>query len=158
VSDERANDISDLLGPEPPGVVEGLTPEERVDEFFRLLGQGVRVRAAAAAVALPFSNLYKKRREDEAFAKRWTDATRIRVDHLVAEAERRAMHGSDKLLIFLLQSYDPAKFRHQQSIDLTNSDGSLRADPADGEAAARAEVLLMTARMRKAAREVQDLL
>lgn len=157
MSEERES-IDDLLGPEPPGVVEGLTREEREDEFFRLLGQGIPVRKAAAAVAMNWSHLYRKRREDEAFAKRWTDATRIRVDHLVAEAERRAMRGSDKLLIFLLQSYDPAKFRHKESLDLTNSDGSLRADPEDGEAAARAETLLAMARMRKAAREVQDLL
>jgi hypothetical protein len=156
--DATVNDISDLIGPEPPGVVEGMTREEREDEFFRLLGRGCDAREAAAAVAIHPTTLYRKRRADPAFAKRWDDAKRIRVDHLIAEAERRAMRGSDKLLIFLLQSYDPARFRHQQSIDLTNSDGSLRAQPEDSDAAARAEALLVTARMRKAAREVADLL
>lgn len=154
----NAEDFSDLLGPEPPGVLEGLTQDEREDEFFRLLKAGCRVREAAAAVALNYSNLYRKRRNDEAFAKRWEDATRIRVENLVAEAERRAMRGSDKLLIFLLQSFDPARFRHQQSIDVTNSDGSLRADPENTDTAARMETLLLTARLRKAAREAQDLL
>lgn len=148
--------IDDLLGTEPPGVMAGLTREEREDEFFRLLGQGCTVRDAAASVAIIWTTLYRKRNADAAFAKRWEDATRIRVEHLITEAERRAMKGSDKLLMFLLQSYDPARFRHQQSIDLTNSDGSLR--PEDGDAAARAETLLLTARMRKAARELQDLL
>jgi hypothetical protein len=153
-----AEAVDDLIGPEPPGVVAGLTREEREDEFFRLLRHGCTVRQAAAAVALNWSHLYAKRRGDEAFAKRWEDATRLRVEHLIAEAERRAMRGSDKLMMFLLQSYDPARFRHQQSIDLTNSDGSLRTQPEDNDAAARAEALLVTARMRKAAREVADLL
>jgi hypothetical protein len=31
---------TDLIGPEPPGVLEGLTREEREDEFFRLLKLG----------------------------------------------------------------------------------------------------------------------
>jgi hypothetical protein len=30
--------VEDLIGPEPPGVVEGLTREERDEEFLRLLG------------------------------------------------------------------------------------------------------------------------
>jgi hypothetical protein len=152
------HDVEDLIGPEPPGVVAGLTREEREDEFLRLMGQGCTVRAAAAAVALNFAMMYRKRNEDPAFAKRWDDAKRIRVDHLIAEAERRAVRGSDKLLIFLLQSYDPARFRHQSSLDLTNSDGSLRTDPEDGDAATRTAALLAMARARKAAKAVADLL
>jgi hypothetical protein len=154
---DAASDVEDLIGAEPPGVIEGLTYEEREDEFFRLLGQGFTVRLAAAAIAINFATLYRKRRENEAFAKRWENATRIRVDHLVAEAERRAMKGSDKLLMFLLQSYDPTRFRHQSSLDLTNSDGSLRAD-GDEDAASRTAALLAMARARKAAKAIADLL
>lgn len=99
--------------PEPPGVVAGMTREEREDEFFRLLAAGCRVRQAAAACALDWSHLYRKRREDAAFAKRWEDATRVKVEHLIAEAERRAMHGSDRLLMFLLSSYQPERFKQR---------------------------------------------
>jgi hypothetical protein len=155
---EDLNDVSDLLGAEPPGTIVGLTYEEREDEFIRLLRQGCTVRQAAAAVAINFSTLYRKRAADAAFHKRWEDAQRIRVDHLVAEAERRAIRGSDKLLIFLLQSYDPARFRHQSSLDLTNSDGSLRAEAEDNDAAARSASLFALARARKAAKEIADLL
>lgn len=150
--------IDDLVGTEAPGVLMGLTREEREDEFFRLLQAGCSVRQAAAAVAIPFSQLYQQRRGDEAFAKRWDNAKRVKVEHLVAEAERRAMRGSDKLLIFLLQSADPARFRHNASIDVTNSDGSLRADPADMDAASRTAMLLATARARRSSQEVADLL
>lgn len=106
-----------MTHPEPPGVVDGMTHDERVEEFLRLLGQGCRVRDAAAAVAIHYSTLYRKREADPVFAKRWEDAQRVSVKHLIAEAERRAMSGSDKLLIFLLQSYDPDKFKQRQAIE-----------------------------------------
>jgi hypothetical protein len=103
--------------PEPPGVVSGLTHEERIDEFLRLLSQGCRVRDAASSVSLAFSGLYNRRRTDPAFAKRWEDATRVKVEHLVAEAERRAMAGSDKILMFLLSSYAPEKFKQRTALE-----------------------------------------
>lgn len=102
---------------EPPGVADGLTHEERVDEFLRLLSQGCTVRQAAAAVAINYSTFYRMRKADPAFAKRWEDATRVSVDHLVREAERRAMSGSDKLLVFLLSSYDPARFKNRSTVE-----------------------------------------
>jgi hypothetical protein len=151
--------IDDLLGDdtEPPGVVAGMTHDERVDEFFRLLKAGCTVRQAASAVAVAFTVLYRRRKADAAFAKRWEDAQRISVGHLTAEAERRAMRGSDKLLIFLLQSYDPARFRHQSTLDVTNSDGSL-TPIEDGDRASRAAALLAMAAARKSSQAVADLL
>jgi hypothetical protein len=47
--------VDDLVGdadPEPPGVVDGLSYEEREDEFLRLLGMGCTVRESARAVAV----------------------------------------------------------------------------------------------------------
>lgn len=148
--------IDDLIGPEPPGVIEGLTYEEREDEFFRLMGQGFTVRLAASAVALNFASLYRKRRENPAFAKRWEDSTRVRVDHLIAEAERRALKGSDKLLMFLLTNYAPEKFKSRSAMEITNPDGSLAA--TDQERAAKAVALFETARVRLASKAVEDLL
>lgn len=102
---------------EPPGVVEGMTREERVEEFLRLLAMGCRVRDAAASVAIHYSTLYRWRDTDPAFAKRWEDATRIKVDHLIKEAERRAMSGSDRLLMFMLQAYEPDKFKQRSAVE-----------------------------------------
>lgn len=149
--------VDDLIGAlEPPGVLDGLTREEREDEFLRLLGMGCTVREAARAVALSFAVMYRKRREDAAFAKRWDDAQRVKVNHLVAEAERRAMKGSDKLLMFLLTNYAPDKFKRSSSLEITNPDGSLAG--TDMERAARVQTLMATARARKAAMAVEDLL
>jgi hypothetical protein len=142
---------------EPPGVVEGLTASEREDEFFRLLSAGCTVREAARAVAINFSTFYRKRERDPVFAKRWEDATRVKVEHLITEAERRAMRGSDKLLMFLLQSFKPETFGVRQRMELTNPDGSLAPQSPD-ERAARIEAILATARARKMAKSVDDLL
>lgn len=102
--------------PEPPGVVAGFTFEERVDEFIRLLSEGNRVRQAAAAVAISYATFYRRRREDPEFAKRWEDALRVPVAKLEAEGLRRAMAGSDKLLIFMLSNMDPERFSNRQEI------------------------------------------
>lgn len=50
-------------------------------------------------------------RQDPEFRQRVKDARQVTVDRLRAEAERRAMCGSDRLLEFLLCNYDPEKFR-----------------------------------------------
>lgn len=102
---------------EPLGLNDGLTREEREDEFLRLLSQGCLVKEAAAAVAIPWRTLYHKRSHDPAFAARWEDAKRVKVDHLIAEAERRAMRGSDRLLMFLLSSYRPEQFKQRATLE-----------------------------------------
>lgn len=151
-----SENVDDLIGPEPPGVLEGLTREEREDEFFRLLGDGHKVREAASAVAIPFGTLYRKRRDDPAFAKRWEDALRIPVPKLEAEGLRRALRGSDKLLMFFLTNMAPERFKRHAALEITNPDGSLAA--TDQERAAKAMALFATARARIAAKEVADLL
>ena len=102
--------------PEPPGVSAGLTHEERIDEFFRMLSEGVKVRAAAAAVAVSWSLLYRYRREQPEFAKRWEDAKRITVQRLEDEAYRRALDGSDKLMELMLKAHAPEKYRERSEV------------------------------------------
>lgn len=105
----------DLVGEAEPA--EPLSREERIEEFLRLLSKGCTVRNAAAGVKVPWGTLYAMRRRDPEFAKRWDDAQKIRVDGLIAEAERRAMNGSDKLLMFLLTNYAPDKFKNLKQVD-----------------------------------------
>lgn len=142
--------------PEPPGVADGMTADERKDEFLRLLSQGCTVRDAAASVALHYSALYRQRQSDAAFAKRWEDAQRVSVGRLVQEAERRAMSGSDKLLMFLLTNYAPDKFKKQSTLEVTNPDGSLTMSPEDR--AQRTLAILEKARQAKAAKDIGDLI
>lgn len=142
--------------PEPPGVVAGLTREEREEEFLRLLSEGVRVRNAANAVAILPPTLYRKRRQDPVFAQRWEDAQRIKVGHLIQEAERRAMSGSDKLLMFLLTNYAPDKFKKASTLEISNPDGSLNMSTEQRASAING--ILEKARAAKAAKAVDDLL
>ena len=56
-------------------------------------------------------------RADPAFMKRYEAARRASVAKLKREAERRAMAGSDRLLIFLLCAYAPDEFQERQVLD-----------------------------------------
>lgn len=142
--------------PEPPGLTDGLTYEEREEEFLRLLGQGCTVRHAAAAVAISYAWLYRKRRENPSFARQWEDAQRVKVGHLIQEAERRAMKGSDKLLMFLLTNYAPEKFKKASTLEISNPDGSLNMS-TEQRASAIAGIM-EKARAAKAAKQVDDLI
>jgi hypothetical protein len=153
----------DLIGDpadaiEPPGVVEGLTKAERIEEFLRLLGEGLTVRKASAAVRMNFVTLYRKRKEDPVFAKRWEDAQRISIPRLETEAFRRAMLGSDKLLMFVLERRAPHLYGAKQAIDVTSSDGSMSpVQQTDEERIAKVEALLAVAKARKQS-SVEDLI
>lgn len=150
---EGSEDPQDL---EPPGVLQAMTYEEREEEFLRLIGSGIPIRAASANVAISYSSLYRKRQNDPAFAKRWEEACRVNVPRLEAEGLRRAMAGSDKLLMFMLERLAPEKFGRKERLELTNPDGSLAPSPEDR--AARVEALMALAQARKAAKVVDDLL
>ena len=49
--------------------------------------------------------------------KRYEAARKASVTRLKREAERRAMAGSDRLLIFLLCAYAPQEFQERQVVD-----------------------------------------
>ena len=154
--------VEDLIGDEPivepPGAVEGLTKAERAEEFLRLLGEGLTVRKAAAASYLNYVTLYRRRKEDPAFAKRWEDAQRISIPRLETEAFRRAMLGSDKLLMFVLERRAPHLYGARQALELTSPDGSMSpVPPSDGERIAKVEALLAVAKARKAS-TIDDLI
>ena len=53
------------------------------------------------------STAYLWRREDPEFAAKWDDAVADGIDLLEDEARRRALEGSDKLLMFLLERRRP---------------------------------------------------
>jgi hypothetical protein len=158
-SDADADDLIDAEDAvEPPGVIEGLTKAERVEEFLRLLGEGLTVRKAAAASRTNYVTLYRRRKEDPAFAKRWEDAQRISIPRLETEAFRRAMLGSDKLLMFILERRAQHLYGAKQSLDVTSSDGSMSPAPASNEERiAKVEALLAVAKARKQS-SVDDLI
>lgn len=84
------------------------------------------------------------RRDDPAFDKRYAQVRRANADVLAAEGERRAMRGSDALLMFLLKAYDKEKFGSGDAAPSTTPS----VPPA--QAAARLSSLLALAAARKA--------
>ena len=111
------------------------------ERFLRALAQKGTVTAAAKAAAISRQHVYKWRESDPVFAKAWDEALDEAVDHMEAEARRRAVDGvlkpvyqggqrvgtireySDTLLIFLLKGAKPEKYRERSSHELTGKDG-----------------------------------
>jgi hypothetical protein len=61
---------------------------------------------------------YAWRGDDPAFAAEWLDAAEAGIDLLEDEARRRAMGGSDLLLIFLLRNRRPDIYRPPKALQL----------------------------------------
>jgi hypothetical protein len=83
--------------------------EQRKKDFLATLASGATVKASAEAAGAPSSTIYLWRDSDPEFAAAWRHAyERDGRDALVEEARRRALAGSDILLIFLLKQRDPS--------------------------------------------------
>ena len=85
--------------------------DARHEEFLRNVAQAMSPTAAARAAGCQLSLLYKRRREDEEFAAKWAEAYESGTHELEDAATQRAMTDSDTLMIFMLKSRDPAKYR-----------------------------------------------
>jgi len=93
---------------------------EKQELFLSLIAEdGLRDGDAAAAVGVSRWSPPRWRKTNPEFAERYKAARQVRIDHLVKEAERRAINGSDRLLEFLLCNYDPARFSNRQKIEHT---------------------------------------
>jgi hypothetical protein len=93
------------------------------------------------------TTFWRWRKTDPEFAVRIADARTVgrkeRVRQLKSEAERRALRGSDKLLMFLLCNYAPDEFSNTQRLEHTDKTGMvqeiLAARRRAGQAPAAAE-------------------
>jgi hypothetical protein len=76
---------------------------------------------------------YKRARRSAAFAADWAQARDDAIDQLEGEARRRALAGSDQLLMFLLRAHRPERYRETVRIDLAREAsaiaGLLGVDP-----------------------------
>lgn len=79
--------------------------------FLEVFRSTCNVRLSADAAGIDRDTAYRRRGRDPVFAKRWAQAEQDAVDVLEAEARRRALSMSDTLLIFLLKSHRPEKYR-----------------------------------------------
>ena len=103
------DDLPESL-PVPPGELETMTPDERIEEFLRQLAMGHELNTAAHNVGIHRSTIWRRRKADPAFDKQVTEAMKVVVPQLEARAHQLAMRGNAKLLMFLLAARDPATY------------------------------------------------
>lgn len=90
--------------------------------FLKALSEEPNVSRACKEARVPRSTAYHAREEDAKFRQAWDEAIDDGVDVLEQEARRRALTGSDTLMIFLLKAYRRERFGDKATIDLNVSD------------------------------------
>jgi hypothetical protein len=93
------------------------TPKRR-HTFLAALASGLSVTTSCQLSRLGRTAAYAWRDDDPAFAAEWLDAAEAGIDLLEDEARRRAMGGSDLLLIFLLRNRRPDVYRPSKTSQL----------------------------------------
>jgi len=130
------------------------TPEKAFDAFLVALAKGATIAEACKTAGIGRRTVYDQRQRDEAFALRWADAIEEGTEALESEAQRRAMEGSDTLMIFLLKARRPEVYRERMTVDQRVSIqpptaaelerwSSVAGDPAKTEIVERAVRLLI---------------
>ncbi len=118
--------------------------EDTVDwtpAFLKAIRDGLHVRDACKQVDIDGSLPYQKRIADPGFGKAWELAAKIGMRELEREAHRRAFHGtlkpvyqkgskvgqireySDTLIMFLMRSRNPKKYRDNSKVEHVGKDG-----------------------------------
>lgn len=101
------------------------TERTQRDRFLDALARTASVTAASQAAGIGRRTAYNWRNADEEFASAWDDALESGTDALEDEAIRRALDGSDTLLIFMLKARRPEKFKERVANEHTSPDGSM---------------------------------
>jgi len=91
--------------------------------FIELYAQLGVVMLAARGAGVDRSMPYRLRQESQSFAQAWEDAREASIQALEAEARRRAMTGSDRLLQFLLKAARPAMYRENYRVEHVGDGG-----------------------------------
>ena len=115
--------------------------KEKDEKFFATLAKLGTVGAACQAARYSRATVYRWRKEDEEFRRRWDEADEQYVELMEHEADRRAVKGtsrpvfykgekvgqvreySDTLLMFRLKAKRPGVYRENSSVELTGKDG-----------------------------------
>lgn len=86
--------------------------------FLATIRSTGNVRLAASAAGVDRSTSYRRAERDPAFAAAWAEASDDAIDTLEGEARRRALAGSDALLMFLLRAHRPQIYRESLDVRL----------------------------------------
>lgn len=101
------------------------------------------VKLACDSAGIDRTTAYAARDRDKSFAEAWEMAREDAIEELEAEALRRALDGSDTLIIFMLKSLRPDKYRERieaRSLNLHEHRHTVKAVPDHPEPKADAIV------------------
>jgi hypothetical protein len=84
--------------------------------FLNALSEHANVREVCRRLGVTRNALYLWRSDDPAFARDWDAALALGADRLEDEAKRRAMAGSDYLMVFLLRALKPQTYRDRATV------------------------------------------
>ncbi len=111
-------------------------------DFIAAICDGLHATDAADRAGVARGTVYIRRRDDEEFRKAWNEAAILGTEMLESEANRRAYYGwlepifykgdqagavrkySDAVLMFLLRSRDPNKYRDNMKTEIVGKDDS----------------------------------
>jgi len=97
-----------------------ITREAR-ERFLQILSESGNVSRACGLSGLSRSRIYEWRDRDPDFAAEWTAALQLGACALEDEAMKRAMDGSDYLLVFMLRALMPDKYRERRTVDVKSN-------------------------------------
>lgn len=86
------------------------------DLFLRTMASCGNVKLCCHTCGVSRKTAYEHREHFPDFAAQWAEAESDACDLLEAEARKRAVAGSDLLLIFMLKAHRPEKYREQKTI------------------------------------------
>ena len=86
-------------------------------DFIAALAEAGTVTEACRKSGISRTTAYHARQQDEAFALQWADVEEEGTELLEKVAVQRAVDGSDTLMIFLLKSRRPQKYRENVKIE-----------------------------------------
>ena len=123
-----------------PGAIDGPGSQPWRRPFLVAYANSGNIRAACQLAKISRDLIEDVRREDPRFREEMAKADKDFVDMLRAQAVQRASNGSEKLLMFLLRSHDPATYAQDRRLILTPGgmggdarEGAPLALPASGE-------------------------
>ena len=97
-------------------------PAQSIRRFLDAYVQTGDLRAAAKAAKISLDAHYQLLETSDSYRQSFRAAQQQAVDMLEAEAFRRALAGSDELLIFLLRAWLPERYSEHTVMELTLSE------------------------------------
>jgi len=131
----------------PPNAYDDLDVERqrRMQIIADKVAQCVELTVACQYAGVPYRTAQQWKMERDDFRAMLADAAERRTQLLEKEAWRRALAGSDTLMIFMLKAARPAMYRENFNVSLSNPDGT-PLELGDATRAARILALLEAAK------------